>query len=291
MARKFYTCIIVPDASQQLHKIRIPVKGLYVLAAIGALSFFAAVGLGFHYIGMATRMSGYESLEAENAKLKVDTRQLRLSTTKLGRQILALEDEAASINKAFDSDPLFRRISRSTGSVGGAKADILTSELEGNLHSSVDAIRSRMEDLETHLSLLSEKTRRIRQTPTIWPLNGNIGSHYGSRLDPFTRDAETHLGIDIVASKGTEIKATADGIVRVAAREGQYGNLVVLEHPDGLSTRYGHLSKFKVKAQETVKKGQVIGFVGMTGRTTGPHLHYEVRLNDRPVNPRPYLRQ
>jgi murein DD-endopeptidase MepM/ murein hydrolase activator NlpD len=290
MARKFYTCIIVPDASQQLHKIRIPVKGLYVLAAIGALSFFAAVGLGFNYIGMATRMSGYESLEAENAKLKVDTRQLRLSTTKLGKQILALEDKAASINKAFDSDPLFRRISRSTGSVGGAKADISTSELEGNLHSSVDAIRSRMEDLTTHLSLLTEKTRRIRSTPTIWPLNGNIGSHYGSRLDPFTRDAETHLGIDLVAPKGTPIRATADGVVLLAAREGQYGNLVVIKHPDGLSTRYGHLSKFSVKAQETVTKGQIIGSVGMTGRTTGPHLHYEVRLNDRPVNPRPYLR-
>jgi murein DD-endopeptidase MepM/ murein hydrolase activator NlpD len=293
MARKFYTCIIVPDASQQLHKIRIPVKGLYVLAVIGALSFFAAVGLGFNYIGMATRMSGYESLEAENARLKVDTRQLRLSTTKLGRQILKLEDEAESINKAFDSDPLFRRISRSTGSVGGAKADISTSELEGNLHSSVDAIRSRMEDLETHLSLLSEKTRRIRSTPTMWPLNngiGSIGSHYGSRLDPFTRDAETHLGIDIVAPKGSPIKATADGVVRIAAREGQYGNLVVLKHPDGLSTRYAHLHKFTVKAGQTVKKGDIIGTVGMTGRTTGPHLHYEVRLNDRPVNPRPYLR-
>jgi murein DD-endopeptidase MepM/ murein hydrolase activator NlpD len=290
MARKFYTCIIVPDASQNLHKIRIPVKGLYVLAAIGALSFFAAVGLGFNYIGMASRMSGYESLEAENARLKVDTRQLRLSTTKLTRQILALENEAESITKAFDSDPLFRRISRSTGSVGGAKADILTSELEGNLHSSVDAIRSRMEDLEVNLSLLSEKTRRIRYTPAMWPVIGNIGSHYGSRLDPFTRGAETHLGIDIVAPKGTPIKATADGFVHIAAREGQYGNLVVLNHLDGLSTRYGHLSKFNVRPQQAVKKGQIIGWVGLTGRTTGPHLHYEVRLNDRPVDPRPYLR-
>jgi murein DD-endopeptidase MepM/ murein hydrolase activator NlpD len=291
MARKFYTCIIVPDASQRLHKIRIPVKGLYVLAAIGALSFFATVGLGFNYIGMASRMSGYESLEAENNRLKVDTRQLRLSTTKLTRQILALESKAESIKKDFiDSDPMFRRISRSTGSVGGAKADILTSELESNLHSSVDAIRSRMDDLEIHLSLLSETTRRIRFTPAIWPVIGNIGSHYGSRLDPFTRDTETHLGIDIVAPKGTAIKATADGFVRIAAREGQYGNLVVLNHLDGLSTRYGHLSKFNVKPQQTVKKGQIIGWVGMTGRTTGPHLHYEVRLNDRPVNPRPYLR-
>jgi murein DD-endopeptidase MepM/ murein hydrolase activator NlpD len=290
MARKFYTCIIVPDASQRLHKIRIPVKGLYVLAAIGALSFFAAVGLGFNYIGMATRMSGYESLEAENARLKVDTSQLRLSTTKLNRQILALESEAESIDKAFDSDPLFRRMRLKTGSVGGAKADISTSELEGNLHSSVDAIRSRMEDLQTHLSLLSDETRRIRQTPTMWPLNGGIGSHYGSRLDPFTQEAETHLGIDIVAPKGSPIKATADGVVRIAAREGQYGNLVALGHPGGLSTRYAHLNKIDVKVGQTVKKGDIIGSVGMTGRTTGPHLHYEVRLNDRPVNPRPYLR-
>jgi murein DD-endopeptidase MepM/ murein hydrolase activator NlpD len=290
MARKFYTCIIVPDASQQLHKLRIPVRLLYVLAAIGALSFFAAVGLGFNYIGMASRMSGYANLEAENARLKVDTRQLKLSTTKLSRQVIALETEAENLTKVFESDPLLKRISRTTGSVGGAKADVLTSDLESSLHTSVDAIQSRMEDLQTQLSVLSDKTRRIRSTPTIWPINGSIGSHYGGRLDPFTRDVETHLGIDIVAAKGTPIKATADGVVRLASREGQYGNLVVLEHPGGLSTRYGHLNRFNVKSRDTVKKGQVIGYVGMTGRTTGPHLHYEVRLNDRPVNPRPYLR-
>ena len=86
MARKFYTCIIVPDASQALHKLRIPIRALYVLAAIGVLSFFVAVGLGFHYIGMASRIENLHTLEAENAKLKVDTRQLRLTTTQLSRQ-------------------------------------------------------------------------------------------------------------------------------------------------------------------------------------------------------------
>ena len=86
MARKFYTCIIVPDASQQLHKLRVPIRALYVLAAIGVLSFFVAVGLGFHYIGMASRVENLHTLEAENAKLKVDTQQLRLTTTQLSRQ-------------------------------------------------------------------------------------------------------------------------------------------------------------------------------------------------------------
>src|SRR6185436_7669446 len=112
MARKFYTCIIVPDASQQLHKLRIPDKGLYVLATIGILSFFAAVGLGFNYLGMATRMAGYQDLEAENARLKVDTRQLKLSTTKLNRQVMALEDQAAKITKDLESDAVGKRFVR-----------------------------------------------------------------------------------------------------------------------------------------------------------------------------------
>jgi murein DD-endopeptidase MepM/ murein hydrolase activator NlpD len=289
LARKFYTCIIVPDASQQLHKLRIPIQALYVLAGLGLLSFFVAVGLSFHYIGMATRMANFQTLEAENAKLKVDTRQLLLTTTKLTKQIEALEDEAENITKAIQDDPLLRKI----GGVipaGGSLTNVPTADLDANPPQDVEALRARLGDLERGLDLLGAKTKRIRSTPTIWPLSGRIGSHYGSRLDPFTGDADTHFGIDIVAPTGTPIKASADGVVVISHRRAEYGNLVVLEHPNGFSTRYGHLSAFKVRENETVHKGDVIGYVGMTGRATAPHLHYEVRLNDRPVNPRPYLR-
>lgn len=285
MARRFYTCIIVPDASQQLHKLRIPVPAVYVLVSVAILGLLGSIGLGFHYVGMATRTADVHKLEAENARLKVDNSQLRLSTTKLSRQVTALENEAENINRVLEADPLFRRISRSKGSIGGSTENILTSSL-GN----IEDLRSRLDDLERQLSLLDEKTKKIRSTPTIWPIEGRIGSHYGARLDPFTGDAETHIGVDIVAPKGTPIKAPADGIVLFAGRQGQYGNLVVLEHPDGLTTRYGHLLRFNVQAKATVYKGQIIGWVGATGRTTAPHLHYEVRLFDRPVNPHPYLR-
>jgi murein DD-endopeptidase MepM/ murein hydrolase activator NlpD len=289
MVRKFYTCIIVPDASQQLHKLRIPAQALYVLGAIGVVSFFVAIALGFSYIGMASRMSSFMALEAENAQLRVDTRQLKLTTTKLNRQIAVLEDETENITRALEADPLFKRIAK-LPTAGGSTENLLTSDLQGSLKENVEVIEARMEDVRLRLSLLDEGTKRIRSTPTIWPLQGRIGSHFGGRLDPFTRESEIHLGLDIVAPRGTPIRATADGVVLVASRKAEYGNLVVIEHPSGMSTRYGHLSGFKVKARDTVQKGDIIGWVGMTGRTTGPHVHYEVRLNDRPVNPRPYLR-
>jgi murein DD-endopeptidase MepM/ murein hydrolase activator NlpD len=291
MARKFYTCIIVPDASQALHKLRIPILALYVLASIGVLSFFVAVGLGFHYIGMASRMENLQTLEAENAKLKVDTRQLRLSTSQLSRRIAALEDEADIITKAMQEDPLLRKLTAKIPSMGGSTGDVPTAELEGSPTLSVEALNARLDDLEREMAPLDAGTKYLRSTPSMWPiLNGRIGSHYGGRLDPFTRDADVHLGVDIVAPKGTPIKATADGIVRFSARQSEYGNLIVLEHPNGFSTRYGHLYAFNVTQGQTVHKDDVIGYVGMTGRSTGPHLHYEVRLNDKAVNPRPYLR-
>ena len=289
MARKFYTCIIVPDASQQLHKLRIPIQALYILAGIGLLSFFVAVGLGFHYIGMAARMANFRTLEAENAKLKVDTRQLLLTTTRLEKQVAALESEAENITKAIQNDPLLRKIGGVTPA-GGPRADVSNTELGVPPTGDVQALRVRLEDLDRQLRLLDTKTKRIRSSPTIWPLNGRIGSHFGPRLDPFTGGADRHYGIDISAPSGTPIRATADGVVMVSRRQGEYGNLVVLKHPNGYSTRYGHLSAFKVRENETVRKGDVIGYVGMTGRSTAPHLHYEVRLNDAPVNPKPYLR-
>jgi murein DD-endopeptidase MepM/ murein hydrolase activator NlpD len=290
MARKFYTCIIVPDASQQLHKLRVPVKGLYVLVAIGILSFFAAVGLGFNYIGMATRMSGYQDLEAENARLKVDTRQLKLSTTKLNRQVAALESEAEKIARALETDPIYRRLIKSTGTIGGSKADVSTTDLEGSLQSNMELIRQRMDFVERRLSLLDASSKSVRSTPRIWPvLSTRIGSHYGGRLDPITGESEVHLGIDIIAPKGTGIRATADGVVTVEGWQGDYGNLIVLKHPNGFTTRYAHLSRFMVKPGDVVQRGDLIGLVGTTGRTTAPHLHYEVRLNDRAVDPRPYL--
>jgi murein DD-endopeptidase MepM/ murein hydrolase activator NlpD len=122
-------------------------------------------------------------------------------------------------------------------------------------------------------------------TPSIWPSFGWLTDRFGKRRDPFTGEEAHHLGLDISADKGQPVFATADGVVQSAGWQGDFGNLVVIGHDFGLMTRYAHLSRLAVKAGATVTRGEVIGYVGATGRATGTHLHYEVWANGRPINP------
>jgi murein DD-endopeptidase MepM/ murein hydrolase activator NlpD len=126
--------------------------------------------------------------------------------------------------------------------------------------------------------------------PTLWPVMGPITGPFGSRIDPFNGEGAFHSGVDISCSYGQPIIAPADGVVTYANFYNGYGRLIEIDHGNNLSTRYGHLSGFAVTDGQTVRKGQVIGYVGMSGRSTGAHLHYEVRIHDTPVNPHKYLR-
>ena len=296
MARSFYTFIIVPNASSRLHKLRLTMSVLYILAAIGAISFLVTLGLGFSYAKMAFIVADYNKLQAENVDLKVQKKNLEVSTVRLGTKLTALENLSEKLTSLIQNDSLNKRFPKLTvRAVGGSKVDYPTADLIGNsnLRSDVDVLKDRTTDLESQMRLLESvavtRANIIRYTPTIWPVKGNISSHYGSRPDPFNGDAEMHLGLDISALYGSLVHAPADGIVVYAQRKSAYGNLVVLDHGNGLTTRHGHLSRFNVHVGQRVHKNDVIAFVGTTGRSTAPHLHYEVRLNDRPVNPRTYL--
>ena len=129
--------------------------------------------------------------------------------------------------------------------------------------------------------------------PSLWPVMGPIRSSFGQREDPVTGngEGEFHTGIDISAPIGTPIRATADGTVKSAAMESGYGREVIIDHGHNVETCYAHMSGFTVMAGQTVVRGQVIGYVGISGRTTGAHLHYEVRIHNSPVNPHKYLRE
>ena len=295
MGRSFYTFIVVPNASSRLHKLKLPVQVLYVLGAIGVLSFFVAVGLGFNYAKMAFKAADYDKLQAENTDLKVLKTNLEVVTRKLGEKLTNLENTSEKIQTLIENDNLAKRGKLNGPAVGGSKVDYPLTDL---LHSSsikdgIELLKGRTTELEGHFSVLEQvavlRATKRQFTPDIWPVRGAITSHYGNRADPFSGDAELHLGLDISAIYNAQIHAPADGVVIYAQRKAAYGNLVVIDHGNGLTTRFGHLNRFVVKVNQRVKKGEVIGLVGTTGRTTAPHLHYEVRMNDRPLNPKTYL--
>lgn len=136
---------------------------------------------------------------------------------------------------------------------------------------------------------LRENREGLAATPSIWPADGFISSTFGMRASPFTGKSEFHKGIDVINRPGTPVYAPARGTVTFAAMDGAYGNSVVLQHGGGLSTRYAHMQRFVLKEGQTVNRGDLIGYIGNSGRSTGPHLHYEVRLNGVNVNPMRYI--
>ena len=156
--------------------------------------------------------------------------------------------------------------------------------LRGLLQGLESRLRNVRKDVEQQEALAAA-------TPSIWPAHGWLTGRFGGRSDPFTGEQGYHQGLDISTTKGDPVIATADGRVESASYTGDYGNLIVLRHDFGLSTRYGHLSKFNVKIGETVRRGDVIGFVGSTGRSTGSHLHYEILANGKLLDPLQLLTQ
>jgi murein DD-endopeptidase MepM/ murein hydrolase activator NlpD len=295
LAKSFYTFIVIPHASPRLHKLKLRVGTLHLLGVIGTISFLIAVALGFSYTKMAFKAADYDKLQIENTDLKVQKKNLELVTVKLGEKLSKLESTSAKIQTLIETDNLSKHNKVNGPAIGGSRVDYTTAELlrTANLKEGIDLLKDRTAEVETRLSLLeqvaTQRANRIRFTPNIWPVKGAITSHYGSRSDPFSGDQEMHLGLDISALFNTPVHTPADGVVLYSERKAAYGNLVIVDHGNGLTTRYGHLSRPLVKVGQTIKRGDVIGLVGMTGRTTAPHLHYEVRQNDRPQNPRTFL--
>jgi murein DD-endopeptidase MepM/ murein hydrolase activator NlpD len=295
LGKSFYTFIVIPHASPRLHKLKLPVRTLYLLALIGTISFFVAVGLGFNYAKMAFRAADFDKLQNENTDLKIQKKNLEVVTRKLGEKLSNLENVSAKIQTLIENDNLAKKGKLNTPGVGGSRVDYTTAELlrSANLKEGIDILKGRTAEMETQLSVLEQvavqRANRYLYTPNMWPVKGAITSHYGNRSDPFNGDAEMHLGMDISALYNSQVHAPADGVVIYSERKAAYGNLVIIDHGNGTTTRFGHLSRSLVKVGQMVKRNEIIGLVGMTGRATAPHLHYEVRLNDRPVNPRIYL--
>jgi murein DD-endopeptidase MepM/ murein hydrolase activator NlpD len=295
---KRYTIVLADRQTGSVRRFTIRLRPFGLAFAV-VLIFPILVGLGLRL--SATKEVNH--LRTSNLTLAQENTSYREATGALTSQIESLQSAINELGIRARLDPTSARAmeklpavvrNRAEGgtSVAGASA-MLTPEFNAASVSSLDQtftmLRNLLGSLETHLTIVRRKVEKreslMNATPSIWPVHGWLSAGYGMRADPFNGNRDFHPGLDISADKGTPIFATAAGKVELAAPSGDYGNLVIVNHGYGLVTRYGHLSKFSVWQGRDVKRGDIIGYVGSTGRATGPHLHYEVLANGKLMNP------
>lgn len=277
--QEFYALIVAPSAKSKLRKVRISLKlirsSLIVLAAITILSLF---GL-FRFAQHSALQLQMASISSENEQLRRENDAYRANYDRLNNRIAVVEDMSQSLAREM----------RNEATEGGVDVGQGGPDSRDNM----PEFEKRTEELEREIRQMADLYRdeqlKLSSVPAGWPVNGFLTDSYGIRNNPFGGGGvEGHEGQDIAAAFGAPVKATADGLVVYAASRSGYGNIVVIYHGDGISTRFGHLSQIGVQAGQRVRRGDEIGKVGSTGRSTGPHCHYEVRLNNQPVDPMQY---
>lgn len=301
MSTKHYTIIIVPDGSPKTRRLRVPRWLFTRTLMLFGLLLTAGVFAGLHYYEALDDLSENQALRAENVRLRSDLKRVRERVANI----------SATLDRVEHFDQKLRAIARlsdperhlAIGPVGMPDADekdspsaramladpidpkVLANKLD-RLESAAERQESSLQELEIYFE---KQNTLLASMPSIWPARGWVTSDFGQRVDPFTAERIMHRGLDIGAAHGTPVKAPSDGLVIFAGVDGGYGKVLVLDHGYGVKTRYAHLSEIAVKAGDHIKRGERIGAIGNTGRSTGPHLHYEVRINGVPENPRKFI--
>ncbi len=291
MANEFYTLIVVPHAKARFRKFQVSVRlTRWVLAAFGVMAV-VLVGILVHYTWIAVEVAEVRRLRTENLALADQGPGVR------GERGPAAGQGAAAPEHGHEA-----------GRHGGGRAEPAR-RLDRRARAACRAARRRrprwtspppcrawtrrvgtLSDKSTRLEAFFKDQRELlASTPSIWPVRGYLSAGFGNRPDPFTGQRDFHPGLDISMPIGTKVHAPADGVVVSCGQQKGYGNAIVIDHGFGVVTRYGHLDGFNVRPGQRVKRGDVIGFSGNTGRSTAPHLHYEVWVNDQARNPIEYI--
>jgi len=286
MDKRHHTVIFVPHARAKLRKWRVTTTQLGVALAALLVLTLAAFLITLHYFTTDVDAKQVARLRGENEDLRRVNESFENSIRTLQEKLTNYEDRTLQLAIVAGLDPDAGSTEAGVGgepfftSGRGDRTDLTALAGRANrLEGTLDAIENRLE----------ERLRWISATPAIAPAKGIITSSFGTRRDPITGAAAFHEGVDIAAAPGQKVRAAADGIVVRAGRISSLGKAVYVAHGFDLTTRYGHLSRLVVQPGQTVKRGDVIGYVGNTGRATGFHLHYEVQLDGKPVNPVAYI--
>lgn len=290
MKPEAYTFFVASNRKGSFRKITLPGYVLHlvaILAVVGGVTVLAAAG---SYTRMLWKVGNYNALRRQQDTLKHNYEQLQSSVKDTNDRMNSLQSLATEVAMTYG----FMRFRQSPFGV----TEVPVASSENGYEQSVAQFNFLEHNVGVaalpagNLKLLSSASMAdLTSTPSLWPVIGHLTGTFGERMDPFSGEGAFHTGVDISSQYGDSVRVSADGMVIEADERAGYGRLVVVDHGFGVTTYYGHLSSFNVIAGQQVRRGDAIGNVGVSGRSTGPHVHYEVRINGAPVNPMRYLRQ
>ena len=301
MATRRYTVLVADRTTGVVRRMTLARRATVAVVAL-VLSLPVLIGLGAAWkakLDVANLAQSHAALEIENASY-------RAATEALAEQIAALQSAITDINSSTSMDPNVARSvdklpslikARAMGGGTEVRRTTGTAALSSmlNTEDTFGLMRTLLESIESRLSLVRTAVDRrnalAAATPSMWPAHGWLTSSWGMRTDPVKGGPDFHPGLDIAGEHGQPVLATASGTISFAGYNGDYGNMVVVDHGFGLQTRYGHMLATKARVGDTVNRGDQIGQVGATGKSTGNHLHYEVLANGRLLNPLQFLTQ
>jgi murein DD-endopeptidase MepM/ murein hydrolase activator NlpD len=298
--REFFTILVFGQKNSETRHLRIPKKTFKIVLYLFGFVLLSTTFFFCDYIQVKKKAFELGQLRQETEVQKSQIHFFSARIEDLERQLSKLKDFdqkiriLANLEKGQEATPFMGMGGPSPSDVRDRLKDQKDEKgLVRQMKSDVDRLQSEAMSREMSLSelerLLESKKEMLAHTPSIWPAIGWVTSGFGFRTNPFTGLAQMHEGIDISNRKGADIYSPADGIVSDIGSDSAFGRIVVLSHGFGITTRYGHLEKALVKVGQRVRRGDKIAEVGNTGKSTGPHVHYEVRLNGIPVNPMRYV--
>jgi len=278
---------------------------LFTLSLIACLAFFGYVVYDYYNLKKTTTHLENREVTITNQLAEIENQRKQIQD--FANDITALKEKLLDLNQFEKRIRIIANIEKTNDSdnffgVGGSIPDDLDTQiplkekhnsLMRQMHEQIDqldlASDNQKEGFESLLKNLQDQQNLLAATPAIRPVRGWTTSKFGYRISPFTGRREFHKGYDIASRKGTKIMSTADGVVTFTGKKGLLGNCIIINHGHGMVTRYAHCDKFLKKRGEKVKRWEPIATVGNSGRSTGPHVHYEVQLNGLPVNPEKYI--
>jgi murein DD-endopeptidase MepM/ murein hydrolase activator NlpD len=284
---KNYTFYIATTPGK-LRKLIVPAYALHGIGVLAIIGLVTVVALAGSYTRMLWKVGNYNALRHDQETLKRDYQQLQTKVTDTNQRLDALQSLATEVAMTY-------------GVLRYHPAAFDSTESEVTPEDAFDRSIEQYTFLKRNAAVITVSAGGLglmpatafadsSYTPSIWPVLGHITDSFGERLDPFSGEGAFHTGVDVATDYGAPVHATADGIVTIAENHAGYGRLVVIDHGFGITTWYAHLSSFSAIPGTRIKRGEVIGYTGISGRSTGPHVHYEVRMNNAPINPWRYMK-